>query len=63
MVLPWFIGATADGVQRVSQPIDALGHEEWLVAHHEARHDPPVRAALDALAALLTDTGLRPPLP
>jgi len=63
VVLPSFIGEDAGGVVRVSQKLDALGHEEWLVAHHEARHDPPVRIALDALATLLTDTALRPPLP
>ncbi len=63
VVLPCFAGDAADGVVRVSPPIEELGHEEWLVAHHEARHDPPVRAALDALAELLTDTSLRPPLP
>ncbi|MEZ5769400.1 MAG: LysR family transcriptional regulator [Paracoccaceae bacterium] len=44
------------------RPIEELSHDEWLVAHHEARHDPPVRAALDAVAQLLTDTSLRPPL-
>ncbi len=63
VVLPTFAGETAPGVVRVSSPIAELAHEEWLVAHHEARHDPPVRAALDALAGLLTDTALRPPLP
>ncbi|MCB1358451.1 MAG: LysR family transcriptional regulator [Maritimibacter sp.] len=62
VVLPTFAGDAAAGVVRVSPPIEALTHEEWLVAHHEARHDPPVRAALDAVATLLTDTSLRPPL-
>lgn len=63
VVLPSFIGETAQGVVRVSPRIEALGHAEWLVAHHEARHDPPVRAALDALTGLLTEASLRPPLP
>ena len=31
-----------------------LTHEEWLVSHHDARHDPPVRQALDAVHRLLT---------
>lgn len=59
-VLPTFAGDEAPGLMRVSPPIDEIEHEEWLVAHHEARHDPPVRAALDAIAELLTDKGLRP---
>jgi len=62
VILPVFAGDALPGLTRLSPPIAALGHTEWLVAHHEARHDPPVRAALDALARLLTDTRLRPPL-
>ncbi len=63
VALPTFIGESEPGLVRVSGTIAALAHDEWLVAHHEARHDPPVRAALDALAALLTDRSLQPPLP
>lgn len=62
VVLPTYAGDGSAGVVRVSPPIEGLAHDEWLVAHHEARHDPPVRAALDAVAQLLTDTSLRPPL-
>ncbi len=54
MILPLFAGASEPGLVRLSDPIDEIAHEEWLVCHHEARHDPPVRRALDALAALLT---------
>ncbi|MCK0167039.1 LysR family transcriptional regulator [Jannaschia sp. S6380] len=53
IVLPMFIGEES-GLARLSKPIDALEHEEWLVSHHEARHDAPIRAALDALAGFLT---------
>jgi DNA-binding transcriptional LysR family regulator len=60
VVLPCFAGEQAPGLVRVSSPIEALAHDEWLTAHHDARHDPPVRAALDALARLLTDDRLRP---
>ncbi|MDV7145248.1 LysR family transcriptional regulator [Tropicimonas sp. TH_r6] len=60
VVLPCFVGDAEPGLHRLTPPIDGLGHEEWLVAHHEARHDPPVRAALEAIAQLLTDAALRP---
>lgn len=60
IVLPTFAGDAENRLRRLSAPIDEIGHEEWLVAHHDARHDPPVRAALDALTALLTDRRLRP---
>lgn len=54
IVMPCFAGDTEPGLLRLSDRIDALCHDEWLVAHHEARHDPPVRAALDACHRLLT---------
>lgn len=53
VVLPCFVG-DASTLPRLSDPIDALTHEEWLVCHHEARHHAPVRAALEALATYLT---------
>jgi DNA-binding transcriptional LysR family regulator len=53
VVLPDFVGERAPGLVRVSEPIGELQSEEWLVAHHEARHDPPIRAALEALAGFL----------
>ena len=52
VVLPTFAGDAEPGLSRLSDEIAALAHDEWLVAHHEARHDPPVRAALDALARI-----------
>lgn len=48
VVLPTFVGAES-GLAQVSDLVDELTHEEWLVTHHEARHDPPVRAAIDAI--------------
>ncbi|PRY26378.1 LysR family transcriptional regulator [Aliiruegeria haliotis] len=60
IVLPCFAGDAVPGLHRLSPPIEELSHDEWLVAHHEARHDPPVRAALEALARLLSDHSLRP---
>ena len=57
VVLPVFAGRALPGLEQVSPVIDALTHEEWLVCHHDARHDPPVRAALEAVATLLTTRG------
>jgi len=53
LVLPCFAG-DASPLDRLSDPIAELAHDEWLVSHHEARHAPPIRAALDALAEYLT---------
>ncbi|MEO0634967.1 MAG: hypothetical protein AAFY52_12735, partial [Pseudomonadota bacterium] len=49
-----FAGDTIPGLRRVSDIIDALTTEEWLVCHHDSRHDPPIRAALDALSDVLS---------
>ena len=53
-MLPTFAGEGEPGLVRISEPIAELTHEEWLVSHHDARHDPPVRQALDAVHRLLT---------
>ncbi|MBP7243232.1 LysR family transcriptional regulator [Amaricoccus sp.] len=53
ILLPTFAGDAEAGLARLSEPIAEIGHEEWMVCHHDARHDPPVRAALEAVAALL----------
>lgn len=54
MVLPTFVGDVEPGLERVSEPIAALTHGEWLVTHHDARHDPPVRRALDEIAEFVS---------
>ncbi len=53
VVLPTFAADGISGLSRLSEPIDELTHEEWLVTHHEARHDPPVRQAIDALTRFI----------
>ncbi len=57
IVLPCFAGDAEEALHRVTPPIADLTHEEWLVCHHEARHDAPVRQALDAVHGLLTAPG------
>ena len=49
VVLPIFAVAPSDGVSQLSDPIGELTHDEWLVTHHDARNDPPVRRAIDAI--------------
>lgn len=53
VVLPTFAGDAVPDLVRVSGLIDALTSEEWLVCHQDTRHDPAIRAALDALARAL----------
>lgn len=53
VVLPCFVGEGEPGLMRIGDPIDELRTEEWLVCHQDARFDPPIRAALDALSAFL----------
>ncbi|NOB38733.1 LysR family transcriptional regulator [Roseobacter sp. HKCCD8485] len=60
VVLPLLIGERMNGLTRVSDPIAELRSEQWLVSHHEGRHEKPVRAALDAIAGYLRQ---RDPLP
>lgn len=53
IVLPTFVGDRLTTLARRSEPIAELQHESWLVAHQDGRHDPPVRAAIDEIVALL----------
>lgn len=52
-VLPTFAGDAEAGLTRLSDPIAELTHDEWLVTHHEARNDAPVRAAIDSIVAFI----------
>ncbi|RVV99376.1 LysR family transcriptional regulator [Mesobaculum littorinae] len=57
IVMPTFAGDAEAGLARLSDPIDEITHDEWLVSHHDGRHDPPVRAALDVVHEILTSPG------
>lgn len=59
VILPCFIAQDWRGLRQVGPVIDELTHDSWLVSHHAARHDPPVRAALDAISTLLSVKGLQ----
>lgn len=54
-VLPMFVGEAMDGLTRLGDPIEALTSEEWLVSHHEGRHEPAIHRALQAVGGFLKD--------
>ena len=47
IVLPTFIGDSVAELTRVSENIDELEHDQWLVTHHDDRHLDNVRSALN----------------
>ncbi|WP_208347821.1 LysR family transcriptional regulator [Pseudaestuariivita rosea] len=53
VVLPVFVGEYYSNLVRLSSSIKDLRSEEWLVSHHEGRHERPVRQALTALLSFL----------
>lgn len=53
IVLPIFAGASLEGLSQISDPIAELRSPQWLVSHHDARNEPAIRAALDAIAGYL----------
>ncbi len=53
-VLPTFIGDATDSLRRLSKPIEALEHTQWLVTHHEDRHLQEVRDVIDWVFDTLT---------
>ncbi|WP_298962116.1 LysR family transcriptional regulator [uncultured Roseibium sp.] len=61
MLLPMFVGEAYPDLVRVSEPVEELETERWLVMHQDERHEPLIRQAVSALAKLLKrDPLLRP---
>ena len=54
VVLPSFIGDMEPKLKRLSNPIDELTHEAWLVVHDDDRHLPEVRRVIERVAKLLS---------
>jgi DNA-binding transcriptional LysR family regulator len=52
-VFPCFAGDSDPRLVRVAAPIPELLQEQWIVAHHDERHDRAVRKVADRLVALL----------
>jgi DNA-binding transcriptional LysR family regulator len=55
VVLPTFIGDAQPTLIRVSDPIAALDHQQWLVTHQEDRNRPEVRHVVNWLKSVLGD--------
>ncbi len=52
-VLPCFVGDSATGLARASEPIDTLAHDQWLVTHDDDRHDKAIKKTIKRVAALI----------
>ncbi|WP_171175630.1 LysR family transcriptional regulator [Ruegeria sp. HKCCD8929] len=55
-LLPTFIGRRFDTLKQLSDPIEALDHDQWLVTHHEDRFVPEVRTVIDRTFEVLKRT-------
>ena len=56
-IFPCFVGDSDPRLIRIAAPIAELETDQWLVSHHEERHDPAVRAVGDRLTALMRRHG------
>ena len=56
-VFPCFVGDTDPRLVRVAPIIKDLATDQWLVSHHEERHDPAVRAVSERIADLMRQSG------
>jgi DNA-binding transcriptional LysR family regulator len=52
-LLPCFVGEATPDLVRVGPPLAELAHDQWLVAHHDDRHDPAIRTVARRIARLL----------
>lgn len=53
-VLPTFIGDTEPALARLSDDIDELTHDQWVVSHNTDRFIPDVRRTIDRLVSILS---------
>lgn len=56
-VFPCFVGDSDPRLVRVAPIIKELETEQWLVSHHEERHDPAVRAVGDRIVDVMQRAG------
>jgi len=56
-VFPCFVGDSDPRLVRVAPPIGELETDQWLVSHHEERHEPAVHAVAERIAALMRRHG------
>lgn len=55
IVLPVFVGDAYADLVRISDPIDSLQTERWVVMHQDERHEPAVREAVSAIVKLMKE--------
>lgn len=60
IILPLFAAPLCPDLRQIGPEIPELACEEWLVCHHEARHDPVQRRALEDIARALGNAELAP---
>ncbi len=46
-VLPTFVGNAQPKLRQVSEVLEDLNHDQWLVSHHEDRFLPEIRSVID----------------
>lgn len=51
-VLPCFVGDGDPRLARLAEALDDLTQEQWMVMHHEDRHNPHVRRTAESIAGL-----------
>lgn len=56
-VFPCFVGDSDTRLVRVAAPIKELETDQWLVSHHEERHEPAVHTVAERIAALMRTHG------
>lgn len=56
-VFPCFVGDSDPRLVRVAPVIRELETDQWLVSHHEERHDTSVRTVADRIARLMRENG------
>jgi DNA-binding transcriptional LysR family regulator len=52
-LLPTFIGDNQTALKRVGNIVEELGHDQWLVTHHEDRYLPEVRKLIQNIGTIL----------
>lgn len=56
-VFPCFVADADPRLSRMAAPVPELETEQWLVCHHEERHNPAVRMVTERIAALMREHG------
>ena len=55
-LLPTFIGDAHTNLRQVTEPVDELAHDQWLVTHQDERFRPEVRTIINRIYQLTCTT-------